>query len=110
VASDLVAVPLVYLTAWMDLFRPVREQLRIEETLADLLMDTEEKQFAVLYPKVNNYGERSLPLLIEEIDRPEPRGDGGSQGTGGETPGECGRGIIEDGPGREGLAAASTQP
>ena len=38
------------------------------QVLADLLMDADEKQFAVLYPKFKEQGERGLPVLTGEID------------------------------------------
>jgi formylglycine-generating enzyme required for sulfatase activity len=103
VANDLVSVPLVYLVAWMESFRPVRAQLlsplsaifrerKPERTaartlaanlladyaadqphlLADLLMDADDKQFAVLYPKFKQQAERGLPVLIGEIDKKLP--------------------------------------
>jgi hypothetical protein len=40
--------------------------------LADLLMDADEKQFAVIYPKFKDQGDRGLPLLTGEIDRTLP--------------------------------------
>ena len=40
--------------------------------LADLLMDADEKQFAVLYPKFKEQGERGLPVLVGEVDRKLP--------------------------------------
>ena len=40
------------------------------QVLADLLMDSDEEQFAVIYPKLREHGERgSLHLLTGEIDR-----------------------------------------
>jgi serine/threonine protein kinase/formylglycine-generating enzyme required for sulfatase activity len=42
------------------------------QVLADLLMDADEKQFAVLYPKLEQQGERGLPLLRGEIDKKFP--------------------------------------
>jgi eukaryotic-like serine/threonine-protein kinase len=39
------------------------------QVLADLLMDADEKQFAVLYPKCKEHGQRSLAELLAEIDR-----------------------------------------
>jgi hypothetical protein len=42
------------------------------ERLADLLMDADEQQFAVLYPKWRAHGERGLPLLTGEVDRKLP--------------------------------------
>ncbi len=102
VANDLVSVPLVYLVAWMESFGPVREKLlaplavvyrdatRREterslatdllatyaadqpQLLADLLVDADEKQFAVIYPKLKERGEQGLPLLTGEIDKKLP--------------------------------------
>jgi eukaryotic-like serine/threonine-protein kinase len=40
--------------------------------LANLLMDAEDKQFAVIFPKLKEQGERALPLLNGEIDRKLP--------------------------------------
>jgi formylglycine-generating enzyme required for sulfatase activity len=40
--------------------------------LADLLMDADEKQFAVIYPKVKKQGEQGLVLLTTEIDKQLP--------------------------------------
>jgi formylglycine-generating enzyme required for sulfatase activity len=42
------------------------------EVLADLLLDADEKQFAVIYTKLKEQGERGLPILIGEIDRKLP--------------------------------------
>ena len=39
------------------------------QVLADLLMDADEKQFAVIYPKFKEQGEQGLPLLTGEIDK-----------------------------------------
>ena len=102
VANDLVSVPAVYLATWMDSLRPVRENLlnplavvyrddnRREterslatdiladyaseqpQVLADLLMDADEKQFAVIYPKFKEQGEQGLPLLTGEMDKKLP--------------------------------------
>jgi eukaryotic-like serine/threonine-protein kinase len=102
VVNDLVGAPAVYLATWLESFRPVRDKLQApllvvyrddkrRETerslaidiltdyaagqpnvLADLLMDADEKQFAVLYPKFKEQGERGLPLLTEEADRKLP--------------------------------------
>jgi serine/threonine protein kinase len=102
VANDLVTVPAVYLAAWLESFRPVRAKLRTPlaeifraadrrdaerstaaailadyashqpDTLAHLLMDADERQFAVVYPKFEEEGERGLPALIVEIDRKLP--------------------------------------
>jgi formylglycine-generating enzyme required for sulfatase activity len=42
------------------------------QVLADLLMDAEEKQFAVIYPKLREQGEKASLLLMGEIDRKLP--------------------------------------
>jgi serine/threonine protein kinase/formylglycine-generating enzyme required for sulfatase activity len=102
VGNDLVSVPAVYLATWVESLRPVREKLlaplavvcrdgKRRETerslateiladyaadqlpfLADLLMDADEKQFAVIYPKFQAQGERGLALLTREIDQKLP--------------------------------------
>jgi eukaryotic-like serine/threonine-protein kinase len=99
VANALVSVPAVYLGAWLECFRPVRDQLlaplavvyrdaKRRETerslatailsdyaadrppvLADLLLDADDKQFAVLYPRFQAHGERGLALLRAELGR-----------------------------------------
>src|SRR5262249_5174755 len=40
--------------------------------LAGLLLDADDKQFAVLYPKFRDQGDRGLPLLTGEIDKKLP--------------------------------------
>src|SRR5262245_33553325 len=102
VAHDLVTVPAVYLAAWLESFRPVRAKLLTPlaaifreagrrdaerslatviladyaadqpQVLADLLMDADDKQFAVIYPKLQAHGERGLPVLTGEIDQKLP--------------------------------------
>jgi formylglycine-generating enzyme required for sulfatase activity len=42
------------------------------KVLADLLMDADDKQFAVIYPKLEDQGEQALPLLTREIDKKLP--------------------------------------
>ena len=42
------------------------------QVLADLLMDADEKQFAVIYAKLKEQGERGLPVLSGEIDNKPP--------------------------------------
>ncbi len=42
------------------------------DILAQLLMDADEKQFAVIYPKFKEQGEQGLPLLTGEIDKKLP--------------------------------------
>jgi formylglycine-generating enzyme required for sulfatase activity len=44
------------------------------QVLADLLMDADEKQFAVIYPKLKEQGEKSETLLTGEIDKKLPSG------------------------------------
>ena len=39
------------------------------QLLADLLMDADEKQFAVIYPKFKEHGERGLPVLSSEFNK-----------------------------------------
>ena len=102
VADELVAVPAVHLATWMDALRAVREKLlaplsvvfkdakrpEIErslatgiladyaadqpQVLADLLMDADEKQFAIIYTKLQGRDEEGLPLLQGEIKKPLP--------------------------------------
>ena len=99
IADDLVKVPSVYLATWVDLQRPVRSILlkplaaifrdtnRREterslatdiltdyaadqaEILADLLMDADEKQFVVLYPKLKEHGATGTQRLLAEIEK-----------------------------------------
>ena len=42
------------------------------QVLADLLMDADEKQFTVIYPKFKDRGEQGLPMLTGEIDKKLP--------------------------------------
>ena len=102
IANDLVTVPAVYLAAWIESIRPVRAKLLTPlaaifrearrrdaerslatdiladyaadqpSILADLLMDADEKQFAVIYPKFKEKSELGLPVLTGEIDRELP--------------------------------------
>jgi serine/threonine protein kinase/formylglycine-generating enzyme required for sulfatase activity len=102
VANDLVNEPAVYLAAWMESLRPVRDKLlaplasvyrgaqrRERErslatdiladyaadkpgVLANLLMDGDEKQFGVMYARFKEHGQRYLSLLTGEIDRKLP--------------------------------------
>jgi formylglycine-generating enzyme required for sulfatase activity len=44
------------------------------KVLADLLMDADEKQFAVLYPRCEGQKEGALPVLGDEVDRKPPPG------------------------------------
>jgi formylglycine-generating enzyme required for sulfatase activity len=102
VSDDLVKVPGGYLAAWMDSLRPVRGHLLAPlsvvfgsssrrdverslamdiladyaadrpQVLADVLMDADERQFAVLFPLLKDRGEQGLPVLTAEIDRKLP--------------------------------------
>jgi eukaryotic-like serine/threonine-protein kinase len=99
VANDLVSVPAVYLATWMELLRPMRGQLQAPlaaiyrdvkrreterslatdiladyaadqaQVLANLLLDADDKQFAVIYPKLKEQSELGLPVLASEIDQ-----------------------------------------
>jgi eukaryotic-like serine/threonine-protein kinase len=42
------------------------------QVLADLLMDADERQFAVIYPRLKERGEQGLPLLAGELNRRPP--------------------------------------
>jgi formylglycine-generating enzyme required for sulfatase activity len=98
-SNDLVAVPAVHFGTWLDGFRPVHTRLvaslsaifrdpRRRDTerslatdflaqyaadqprlLADLLMDADAKQFAVIYPKLKDDGEQGVPPLHAEFDK-----------------------------------------
>jgi eukaryotic-like serine/threonine-protein kinase len=102
VVDQLVAENPVFLGHWMEGFRPIKGKLLASlasiyrdanrreserslatniladyapaqpKLLADLLMDADEKQFAVLYPKFKDHKEYGLPLLTEEADRKPP--------------------------------------
>jgi formylglycine-generating enzyme required for sulfatase activity len=102
VVNDLVGVPTVHLAVWMDSLRPVRAKLlaplravfrdkeRREterslatdvladfaadqpEVLADLLLEADEKQLAVLYPRFQDFGEGASRLLTAEIAKGVP--------------------------------------
>ncbi len=99
VASDLVRVPAVYLAAWLESFRPVREKLLpglaavyrdparsdVErshaadvladyakdqpELLAELIADAQDAQFAVLFPVLQAHGEKAVAGLSSLIDK-----------------------------------------
>lgn len=43
------------------------------QALADLLMDADEKQFAVIYPRFKDRGEKGLPILMTEIAKALPK-------------------------------------
>jgi eukaryotic-like serine/threonine-protein kinase len=102
VVDQLVEENPVYLSLWMQGFRPVRGKLlppletiyrdaRRRESersvatsilaeyaadqprvLADLLMDADDKQFAVIFPKFAEQGEKGLPALASVIDTNPP--------------------------------------
>src|SRR5439155_2210882 len=42
------------------------------QVLADLLLDADDKQFAVLFPKLRDQAQQGFPLLVAEIDRTLP--------------------------------------
>jgi serine/threonine protein kinase/formylglycine-generating enzyme required for sulfatase activity len=107
VANDLLGVPAVHLSSWMELLRPVKTKLLPElsaayrdrhrrETersvatdiladyaaneprrLADLLMDADARQFAVIYPKLADHWTQGVPALTAELDRKCPPGAAG---------------------------------
>jgi hypothetical protein len=102
IADDLVTVPPIHLSIWMDALRPVRRKLlpqlsavyrdahrqAVERslamdilgdyaaddptTLATLLMDADENQFGVIFSKLKELGESGLVLLHVEIDKTLP--------------------------------------
>jgi formylglycine-generating enzyme required for sulfatase activity len=98
IVEDLVSVNPVFLGLWSEEFRPVKARLLAPlasvfkqpeptaqrslatslladyaadqpQVLADLLMDADETQFAVIYPKLQERGEEGLPLLQGEVDK-----------------------------------------
>jgi formylglycine-generating enzyme required for sulfatase activity len=102
VAGDLVSVPAVHLAPWLNALRPVSGHLLgpltaiyrdgkrraldralatdvlaeyaadQPEVLADLLCDADEKQFAVLFPRLRAHGSQAPPLLAAEIAKGLP--------------------------------------
>ncbi|VTR92873.1 serine threonine protein kinase : Serine/threonine protein kinase OS=Singulisphaera acidiphila (strain ATCC BAA-1392 / DSM 18658 / VKM B-2454 / MOB10) GN=Sinac_3409 PE=4 SV=1: Pkinase: FGE-sulfatase [Gemmata massiliana] len=102
VCDDLVTVPVLHLSFWMEALRPVRTCLlgplsevyrrpghkEVEralaadiladyaaedpQMLADLAMSADEKQFAVIYPKLKAHGARAAVILTSEIDKRVP--------------------------------------
>jgi formylglycine-generating enzyme required for sulfatase activity len=99
VANDFVAVPVVYVERWMKALWPVRAKLlgalaavyrdgrrdpsernvatnilanyaaEYPHVLADLVMDADEKQFALLFPKLQDHGAGGLNILLGELDK-----------------------------------------
>jgi serine/threonine protein kinase/formylglycine-generating enzyme required for sulfatase activity len=99
VTADLVGAPPEFLPTCVDLLRPVKDELlgplkdafrdtRLRETerssalniladyaagrpeiLADLLMDADERQFAVLFPMLKIHRERGAKVLMLELDK-----------------------------------------
>ena len=67
------------------------------QVLADLLMDADEKQFAVIYPKFKEQGEQGL-ARADRRDRQEaaarPALPDDERGEAGEAAGECGGGAA----------------
>ncbi len=79
------------------------------QVLADLLMDADEKQFAVIYPKFKDRGEQGLPLLTGEIDKklpPDLPSSDDQRETLAKRQANAAVALLEDEPAREGLAAA----
>ena len=104
VANDLVTVPAVYLSLWMESLRPMGEALvpqltkvfqdpsrrDVERSLAtdiladyaasspkqlsELLMTADAKQFAVIFPKLSKHGRQATALLLAELNRKTPAG------------------------------------
>lgn len=102
VVEQLVGENPVFLGLWLEGFRPIKGKLLASleaiyrnanrresertlatniladyaadqpQVLADLLMDADDKQFAVIYPKFKEQGERGLPVLTAEVDQKLP--------------------------------------
>jgi formylglycine-generating enzyme required for sulfatase activity len=102
IVNDFVEIPAVYLATWIELLRPVRDKLlaaianvfrdrQRRETerslathilaeyaadkptvLADLLMDSEKEQFAVLYSRLQVHGDCGLAILQAEVAKAAP--------------------------------------
>jgi len=107
-ANDLVATSAVELPTWTKAMRPVRDKLRgplssifrdaqhrqaeqlvatsiladyaadRPNVLADLLMDADEKQFALLFPKLQAHFDAAVSILDAELDK-KPSPDASSQ-------------------------------
>ena len=127
-AEALVAENPLVAGAWVEALRPVRQSLcpgfrrssattsaatrsgrwrpaswpitppTDREVLADLVMDADEKQFAVIYPKLKERGEEGLPLVARRNREAIARHQRGSEGSLGEAAGECGGRPLEDEP------------
>jgi serine/threonine protein kinase/formylglycine-generating enzyme required for sulfatase activity len=99
IASDLVEVPAVHVALWMDSLRPMRARLITPLTvifrdterreseralaaeilgdfcsaqadlLCNLIMDADEKQFLILYPKLRDLSDRGQELFDAELDK-----------------------------------------
>ncbi len=104
VVAQLVGENPVFLGLWMECFRPIKGKLLASlegiyrnpnsresertlatniladyaadqpQVLADLLMDADDKQFAVIYAKFKDRGAQGLPLLTAVIDTKLPAG------------------------------------
>ncbi len=104
VVNTLVRENVLHVSGWVEALRPARGQLippladvfrdanrpELErnlatnlladyaadrpDVLADLLLDADRMQFAVLFPKVQTHGGRVLPFLTSEVDRKLPTG------------------------------------
>lgn len=105
VANDLVGVHAVQLADWLAPLRPAREKLSLplsaifrdrsrpeserdltaailveylaDKTprLTDLLLDSDEKSFGLLFSAVEEQSELCVPLLVAELDKPLPQAD-----------------------------------
>ena len=81
--------------------------------LADLLMDADEKQFAVIYPKFKEQGEQGLPVLTSEIDQklpPDLPSSDEKREKLAKRQANAAVALLEDEPAGEGLAAPKAQP
>ena len=102
IARDLVGVESLHLAGWISVFRPVRDKLRLPLTtilrhtdrpategsrafqilahyasdrpnaLADLLVEANEEQFAVLFSLLKQYEAIARSLLLAELEKPLP--------------------------------------
>ena len=83
------------------------------QVLADLLMDADEKQFAVIYPKFKDQGEQGLPVLTGEIDKklpPDLPSSDENREKLAKRQANAAVALLQDEPAGEGLAAAEAQP
>ena len=141
VAEALVTVNPVYLGPWLDALLPVRMKLttplvtifrdkkrpEIERTLAtsilkdyasddpdllaDLLLDSEEKPFAVLFDKLKARQERAVPVLEAELARkPAPDATADAQDHLAQRQARAAVALVSVGTRREGVDVVAPQP